>query len=298
MDCTSEPKGFHYVGQCIRPPSEAFSILIQATVGCSHNHCGFCGTYKGKRFTIKDQEILEQDFAFAARTCREQERVFIMDGDALIMPMRNWEWLLTQIREKLPWVTRVGSYANSKSIKRKSDEDLARLRELGLGILYYGIESGHTDVLQEIKKGADPEQLIEQGKRVKAAGIALSVTVLLGIGGIEGSLAHARATGELLSQMDPDYVGALTLMLLEGTPMGDAAANGEFHLPNAKGMLAELREMLAHTDLSDGLFHANHASNYLPIRAKLPEDKDGVLELIDAALEGRVGLKPEWLRAL
>ena len=221
-----------------------------------------------------------------------------MDGDALIMPMPHWEWLLERIGEKLPWVTRVGSYANSKGIKRKSDEDLVRLRELGLGILYYGIESGHADVLRDIKKGGTPEQLIEQGRRVKAAGIALSVTVLVGVGGVERSLEHARATGELLSAMDPDYVGALTLMLLGGTRMGDAAANGEFQLPGAHGMLTELREMFAHTDLSDGLFHANHASNYLPIRAKLPQDKGAVLELIDAALEGKVGLKPEWLRAL
>jgi radical SAM superfamily enzyme YgiQ (UPF0313 family) len=298
MECASEPQGFHYVGNCIRPPSEADSILIQATLGCSHNKCAFCVTYKDKRFTIKDQKILEQDILFASRHCQRQRRVFIMDGDALIMPMKRWEWLLGQIREKLPWVTRVGAYANTKSIAMKSDEDLKRLKELGLGILYVGVESGHPQVLADIVKGAGPEKLIKQGQRVKQAGIKLSVTVLLGIGGVEGSLEHARATGKLLSAMDPDYIGALTLMVIPGTPLGDQAERGEFQLPDAMGMLAELREMIANTDLSGGLFYANHASNYLPVKASLPKDKEQTLALLDAALQGQVGLKPEWMRAL
>ncbi len=298
MDCASEPQGFDYVGNCIRPPSEADSILIQATLGCSHNKCTFCGTYKDKRFTIKDRSILESDLRFAQKHCQRQRRVFIMDGDALIMPMRHWEWLLGEIRQRLPWVTRVGAYANSKGVALKSDEDLKRLRELGLGILYYGLESGHPQVLKDIRKGGGPEKHITQGQRVKAAGIKLSVTVLLGIGGVDLSLEHARETGRVLSGMDPDYVGALTLMLIPGTPLGDAYQRGEFHLPDARGMLLELREMIAHTDLSGGLFYANHASNYLPIKARLPQDKEAALALIDSALQGRVGLKPEWMRAL
>jgi len=298
MDCASEPQGFDYVGFCIRPPSEADSILIQATLGCSHNKCTFCGTYKDKRFAIKDRSILENDLRFAQKHCQRQKRVFIMDGDALIMPMKNWEWLLGQIREKLPWVTRVGAYANSKAVAMKSDEDLKRLKELGLGILYYGLESGHPRVLKDITKGAGPEKHIEQGQRVKAAGIKLSITVLLGIGGSERSLEHARETGRVLSGMDPDFVGALTLMLVPGTPLGDAHERGEFSLPDARGMLMELREMIASTNLSGGLFYANHASNYLPIKARLPQDKESALALIDSALQGQVGLKPEWMRAL
>jgi radical SAM superfamily enzyme YgiQ (UPF0313 family) len=298
MDCASEPTGFHYVGNCIRPPSEADSILIQATIGCSHNKCAFCGTYKDKRFAIKDRAILEQDLAFAQRYCRHQRRVFIMDGDALVMPMRHWEWLLGEIRRRLPWVERVGTYANSKAVALKSDQDLRRLKELGLGIVYYGLESGHPEVLKRVNKGATPEKHITQGRRVKEAGILLSVTVLLGIGGVELSLEHARETGRVLSAMDPDYVGALTLMLIPGTPLCDAYERGEFQLPDPAGMLLELREMIAHTELSDGLFFANHASNYLPIKAHLPQDKAAALALIDQALAGRVGLRPEWLRAL
>ncbi|KMY66091.1 radical SAM protein [Desulfocarbo indianensis] len=298
MDCASEPQGFDYVGFCIRPPSEADSILLQATLGCSHNKCTFCGTYKDKRFAIKDRSILENDLRFAQKHCQRQKRVFVMDGDALIMPMKNWEWLLGQIREKLPWVTRVGAYANSKAVAMKSDEELKRLKELGLSILYYGLESGHPQVLKDITKGAGPEKHITQGQRVKAAGIKLSVTVLLGIGGSERSLEHARETGRVLSGMDPDFVGALTLMLVPGTPLGDAHERGEFSLPDARGMLMELREMIASTNLSGGLFYANHASNYLPIKARLPQDKESALALIDGALQGQVGLKPEWMRAL
>jgi radical SAM superfamily enzyme YgiQ (UPF0313 family) len=298
MDCASEPTGFDYVGNCIRPPSEAYSILIQATLGCSHNKCGFCGTYRDKRFAIKDQAILERDLEFASKHCQRQRRVFIMDGDALIMPMKRWEWLLGQIKKKLPWVTRVGAYANSKGVAMKSDQDLARLQELGLGILYFGVESGHPEVLKNIVKGATPEKLIEQGRRVKKAGIKLSVTVLLGVGGTALSLEHAKATGELLSKMRPDYVGALTLMLIPGTPLHEAYERGEFQLPGVEGMLRELREIIAHTDLGGGLFYSNHASNYLPIKAVLPRDRENTLALIDEALQGRVGLKPEWMRAL
>lgn len=295
----AEPNGFDYVGYCIRPPSEAYSILIQATLGCSHNKCTFCGSYRDKRFAIKDQATLERDLAFAERHCRRQDRVFIMDGDALIMPMKRWEWLLTQIRERLPWVRRVGAYANAKGVSMKSDEELKRLKELGLGILYYGVESGHPQVLKDIRKGSTPEKLIREGRRVKAAGIRLSVTVLLGIGGLAMGQEHARATGELLTAMDPDFIGALTLMLIPGTELGDKAlAGGGFQLPDAPAMLAELREMIAHTNLSGGLFYANHASNYLPIKARLPQDKERTLALIDQALAGKVGLRPEWARAL
>lgn len=298
MDCASEPQGFDYVGQCIRPPSEANSILLQATLGCSHNKCAFCGTYQGKRFAIKDQAILESDIRFAQINCQRQNKVFIMDGDALIMPMKRWEWLLGEIKEKLPWVTRVGTYANSKAVRMKSDQELRRLRELGLKIAYYGLETGHPDLLKEIRKGAGPETHIKCGQRLKAAGIKVSVTVLVGIGGTGRSMEHARETGRVLSGMDPEFIGALTLMILPGTELGKQAQRGEFDLPDAKAMLKELREMIAHTNLTGGLFYANHASNYLPVKARLPQGKEEALALIDGALDGKVELKPEWMRAL
>ncbi|MFP4036524.1 MAG: radical SAM protein [Desulfobacteraceae bacterium] len=291
-------EGMHYEGTCIRPPSEADSILLQVTLGCSHNKCTFCGTYKDKLFTIKDNDTILSDILFASKYMRRQDRVFLMDGDALIIPQKRLMWILDRIKEHLPWVRRVGAYANTKGIKLKSPEELRALRENGLVILYVGVETGDDEVLRAVRKGTDSQNLIAMGRKIKEAGIKLSVTVLLGIAGVERSLEHARATGRVLSEMDPDYVGALSLMLIPGTPLYEDYRRGKFVLPDQRGLLRELREMLAHTNLSSGLFFSNHASNYLPIKARLPKGKQDALDLIDAALRGDVGLRPEWMRAL
>jgi len=299
MDCDTVPEGMDYQGVVIRPPSEADSILLQATLGCSHNKCTFCGTYKDKRFSIKDQETILADLRFAREYCRRQRRLFIMDGDALVMPHTKLVWLLERIKEYLPWVTRVGLYANAKSVRLKTDEQLRQYVELGVGIAYYGVETGHRELLKKIKKGSTPETLIAQGRRLRQAGMKLSVTVLLGIGGRALSLEHARATGELLSALDPEYVGALTLMVLENTELGQDYLAGRFEPPGTRELLLELREMLAATDLGRGhMFFSNHASNYLPIKVVYPEGKPRALSLIDQALSGEVGLRPEWMRAL
>jgi len=293
-----EVDGLDHQGYCIRPPSEAYSILIQATLGCSHNKCTFCDAFKNKRFAIKNKSIWEKDLDFASRYCRRQNRVFIMDGDAFVMPMRHWEWLLTNIAERLPWVERIGAYANAKSVAMKSDEELQRLRELGLSILYYGVESGHPDVLEKVRKGGNPEKLHAQARRLKDAGFILSVTVILGLAGRQGSLAHAVATGDLLSRIDPDFVGALTLMLPPGAPITKEVRDGNLEMPNQAELLAELGVLFSHTNLTKGMFTANHASNYLPIRAHLPEDKEEVMDIIRKALDGKISLRPEWMRAL
>ncbi|MFH1135693.1 MAG: radical SAM protein [Pseudomonadota bacterium] len=298
MTSSVEPDGFDYQGMVIRPPSEADSILIQATLGCSHNKCSFCGTYRGKRFAIKDEEIVARDLAFARKYCRRQDKLFLMDGDALIIPQERLVRLLEKIREMLPWVRRVGAYANSKSIKMKSDEELARLRELGLGILYYGVESGDDVTLDRINKGADSDRLLTQGLRARRAGFKLSVTVLLGIGGRERSREHARATGELLTKMDPDFVGALTVMVIPGTRLAEEQAAGTWTLPGQMEILRELREMVAATRLTRGMFFSNHASNYLALKIRYPHGQVEALGVIDLALSGKVGLKPEWMRAL
>jgi radical SAM superfamily enzyme YgiQ (UPF0313 family) len=288
----------HYEGNIIRPPSEANSILLQITVGCSRNKCTFCGTYQGERFKIKSDEMIMSDIEFAATHCRRQRRVFLCDGDALIIPQKRLLAILDRIKERLPWVTRVGAYANSKSLKMKTMDQLQTLRQRGLGILYMGLETGDDVTLKAINKGALATAMIEMGRKAKAAGFKLSITVLLGIAGRARSQIHARETGRVLSAIDPDYIGALSLMLIPGTPLHDDYAAGRFPLLDAKEMLAELRTMFANTHLSKGLFHANHASNYLSIKARLPKDRDSVLELIDKALAGEIELKPEWLRAL
>jgi radical SAM superfamily enzyme YgiQ (UPF0313 family) len=212
--------------------------------------------------------------------------------------MKRLVWILDRIREHLPWVKRVGAYANAKSIKMKSLEDLVTLREKGLGILYLGVETGDEALLQKICKGTTAENLIQMGRKVRETGIKLSVTVLLGIAGKAHSLNHARATGQLLSAMDPNYVGALTVMLIPGTPLHEEWLHGGFELPDERELLVELREMIAHTHLSRGLFFSNHASNYLPVKARMPGGKQEALDLIDRALRGEVGLRPEWMRAL
>ncbi|RLC31376.1 MAG: radical SAM protein [Deltaproteobacteria bacterium] len=288
----------HYEGICIRPPSEAFSILLQVTVGCSHNKCTFCGAYKEKRFAIKDDAIILRDIRFASETMKRQTRVFLMDGDALIIPQKRLIWILDRIHEHLPWVTRVGAYANAKSIRMKSLKDLVELKKKGLGILYLGVETGDDEILKKVRKGTDSQTLVKMGRKVRQAGIKLSVTVLLGIAGREGSLRHARLTGQLLSAMDPNYVGALTVMLRRNTPLYEDYCNGRFELLTEKEILPELREMIAHTHLSRGLFFSNHASNYLPLRARLPRGKQDALDLLDHAMAGRVALRPDWMRGL
>jgi radical SAM superfamily enzyme YgiQ (UPF0313 family) len=294
----SEMEDMHYEGNCIRPPSEAFSILLQVTLGCSHNKCTFCGTYPDKRFAIKDDRIILSDILFASKYMKRQNKVFLMDGDALIIPQKRLIWILEMIRKHLPWVKRVGAYANAKGLKLKSPEELTQLRKNGLGILYLGVETGDDTLLKEIKKGASAQHLIKMGKKAMAADIKLSVTVLLGIGGKQKSLVHARATGKLLTAMDPNYIGALTVMLIPGTQLYEDHVNGKFELPSERELLLELREMIANTDLSRGMFFSNHASNYLPVKVRYPRGKQAALDMIDRALNGEIELRPEWMRAL
>ncbi len=298
MEFPLEGEGMHYEGYCIRPPSEANSILLQVTVGCSHNRCTFCGSYKEKSFRIKDDRTILSDILFASKYMKGQDRVFLMDGDSLIIPQERLMGILDRIKEHLPWMRRVGAYANAKGIKKKSLEELTQLRENGLGILYLGVESGDDAILRRVHKGTSAQNLIDMGRKVREAGMKLSVTVLLGIAGRERSIEHARATGKLLSVMDPNYVGALTVMLIPGTPLHEDYTSGKFQLPTERELLLELREMIVHTHLTMGLFFSNHASNYLPIRAKLPRGKNEALTLIDRALKGEIPLKPEWMRAL
>ena len=288
----------HYEGNIIRPPSEANSILLQVTVGCTRNKCTFCGTYAGERFRIKPDSIIMEDIDFAAQYARRQRRLFLCDGDALVIPQKRLLKILQTIKERLPWVTRVGAYANAKSLDMKTPEELAILKAHGLGIVYMGLETGDDVTLKKINKGAASKQMIAMGRKAKDAGLKISITVLLGIAGRQRSQIHAEETGRVLSAIDPDYIGALSLMLIPGTPLFDDYRSAKFSLIEPDGMLAELRTMFAATNLSRGLFHANHASNYLPIKARLPKDKETTLNLIDQALEGKIALKPEYLRAL
>ncbi len=288
-----------YEGMIIRPPSEAYSLLLQVTVGCSHNKCNFCPTYKGGKFRIKSFAEIEEDILEASRY-RAVEKIFLCDGDALIIPQHRLVEILLSIQQHIKGVKRVGCYANAKSILRKTPEELLQLREMGLQIVYLGVETGNEDLLKKISKGATYAQMVEAGRRIKDAGIFLSATVLLGIGGIEKSVEHALDTARILTDIDPDYVGALTVMVVPGTPLYEDCVNGLFVLPDTFGFLRELEVMVAHTEFTNCFFTSNHASNYLPIRARMPQEKEQTLSMIQQVIASGDNrrLRPEYLRGL
>lgn len=287
-----------YQGTVIRPPSEADSIILQVTCGCSHNRCTFCGAYRDQTFRIKSDEIIDADLAFAARWCRRQRRVFLADGDVLSLSERRLVSLFTRIKEHLPWISRITLYGNAKNIRHKTVEQLVRLKELGLSRIYMGLESGHDPTLVAIKKGVTSADMVAAAEKVRAAGIFLSVTVLLGIAGKVNSQAHAKTTGEILSRMRPNQIAVLALMLVPGTSLYEKFQAGDFELPAAHQMLQELRTMLEHITVERAQFQANHASNYLSLDGRLPRDRQRLLALIDAGLSDAGRLKPENLRAL
>jgi len=288
-----------YEGLIIRPPSEAYSLLLQVTVGCSHNRCTFCGTYRQKKFKIKPLEQIEKDLQEAG-TYGPISRLFLCDGDSLIIPQPRLVEILKMIKRYLPGLERIGSYANTKSIIRKSVDELKELRDLGLKILYLGVETGNASLLTKISKGATREKMAEAARRVKEAGIELSVTVILGIGGIEKSIEHAMDTASLLTEMDPDYVGALTLMLVPQTELYEDYRAGRFVLPDKIGFIRELYLMIANSNFTNCYFTSNHASNYLPIKARLPGQKEKILKMIGAVIEENdvSRMRPEYLRGL
>lgn len=289
----------HYEGNVIRPPSEWNSIILQVTVGCSHNKCTFCGAYKEVGFRIKDEATVFRDIAFAAAHCRGQKRVFLADGDVLILSQQRLIRILTAIRQHLPWVTRVSLYGNAKAILSKTTAQLQELKELGLDRVYMGLESGNDEVLSRIRKGADAGRMIRAARHVKDAGFFLSVTVLLGIGGINYSQQHARDTGRVLSRMHPNQIAALTLMVMENTPLFNAMTEGgDFTLPDTTTLLSELHDIIDNIDVERCQFQANHASNYLDINCRLPRDKEKILKEIKEAQLGRTPLRSEHLRRL
>jgi radical SAM superfamily enzyme YgiQ (UPF0313 family) len=287
-----------YEGMIFRPPSEADSLILQATVGCSYNRCTFCGAYQGKRFRIKSFEEIKEDIDEVIPY--RIRRVFLADGDALVIPQKELLRILSYLRAKLRGLQRIGIYANAKDILRKDVEGLKALKGLGVGIIYLGLESGDPEVLKRIKKNANVDELIRAGRRAKESGILLSVTVILGLGGIEGSEAHAAKTGEVLSEMDPDYVGALSLMVAPGTPIEKEIETGKLVLPTPFGLIQELETIIAHCQFTRCFFASNHASNYLPLRIRMPEEKEGALKRIREVLRRKDPdlLRPEYLRAL
>jgi radical SAM superfamily enzyme YgiQ (UPF0313 family) len=243
---------------------------------------------------------VKEDIDEASSYRSEIQRVFLADGNALAIPQKELLRILNYVKGKLDSLERVGIYANAKDILQKEVEELRELKRLGLGIIYLGVESGNREVLKRIKKNATIDQLIRAGRRVKESGILLSVTVLLGIGGIEKSKAHAEDTGKILSNMDPDFVGALSLMVVPGTPIEKEIESGKLILPTPFGLIQELETMIENCQFTRCFFASNHASNYLPLRIRMPEEKEEALRRIREVLRKRDPelLRPEYLRAL
>ena len=288
-----------YDGFIIRPPSEADSLILQYTIGCSHNQCIFCPAYKEKLYRVRSLGEMEREVLGCIPAFADTRRIFLADGDALGATQQELLALFGLLKRHFLQLQRVGMYASARSILGKSAEELVQLREQGLGIVYLGIESGDDELLAWMQKGVNATEMAEAGLKVKAAGIKLSVTVLLGIGGSTRSKEHARATGRLLSRIDPDYVGALTTMVVPGTLLHRLEQAGDFRSASPFEILAELGAMLERTEMR-GLFFANHASNYLPLRVRMPSGRDRAVEMIRQCIkEGDgTGLRPEGMRRL
>ena len=301
-----QPPGWYnrdmrYYGAVIRPPSEASSLIVQVTYGCSNASCDFCGTYLGKPFAVRPPDEVERDIVDLPLAVKERvRRVFLADGDALALSRHRLEHILALLRRELPALERVSSYANARNLLTKAVDDLDAIRAAGLELLYLGLESGDDETLAAIHKGVTVAEQIEGCARATAAGFELSITAILGLAGRERSLAHARATGAALSAIDPPYIGVLSLMVEPGTRIAARVAAGEFVVPDAFAMVRELREMVAATDVTDALFRSNHASNYLPMGGRLPHDKGTMLAALDTVLAtpDEAHLKPEEWRLL
>jgi radical SAM superfamily enzyme YgiQ (UPF0313 family) len=288
----------HYIGNVIRPPSEAYSIILQVTTGCSHNKCTFCGAYKDQPFTIKDQHIVKEDLEFARNHCKNQKRLFLADGDVLILPQRKLVALLLDIRNTLPWVNKVSLYGSAKAIRSKSYEELKELKSLGLDRVYMGLESGCDEVLEQVVKGETSKSMIDAGRAVRRAGLFLSVTALLGLGGKKLSKQHAYQTAITLNSMKPNQVAVLTLMILENTPLAASIKDGSFELLSPLDILQELHHLLENLNDFRCQFHANHASSYLPLSGRLPKDHKRLLEQVSQGIAGSIETVPEHRRAL
>jgi radical SAM superfamily enzyme YgiQ (UPF0313 family) len=288
-----------YEGQVYRPPSEADSYILQATLGCSWNHCTYCDMYRSKPYRVRALEETLSDIR-AARLAfgGDVEKVFVADGDALVMDLEHWEAILTATREAFPRLRRVSAYATAMNLGEKTPEELARLRQLGLSLLYIGPETGDDTTFKRVAKGADFEGHVEAARRAREAGMSLSVIFLLGVGGTDRSQEHAEASARLITEMDPEFLSLLTLTVTPGTPLAKLQEPGKFVLPEVEGMLEEIRTIVTLAEPTDAVFRTNHASNYLPLSGQLPRDRDQILAVVDRALSGEIGLRPEWTRGL
>lgn len=282
----------------IRPPQEATSFLLQVTTGCSANHCSFCAAYAGKIFSIKSDREIFQDIEDYKNAYGGARRVFLMDGDALAAKNEKLVPVLEKLQESFPNLARVSSYANGFNISVRSDEELKELYDNKLRMVYMGLESGSQKVLSRCGKRATRDEMIEAVRRLEACGIKSSVIVLLGLGGKEASTEHVRGTIEALNKMQPRYLSFLTVMFIPGTPLYAEAAAKKFTKIDILDTLREARDIIKGLDLKKTIFRSNHSSNYLPLKGRLPKDKERLIEGLQQGIDGEIDLTAEGSRGL
>lgn len=288
-----------YEGDIYRPPSEAYSYILQITIGCAHNKCTFCGSFKAKQFRIRKLEEVYEDLNMAREYYRKVGRIFLADGDALVCKNEYLLSILKRIKEQFPECQRVGIYGRAKDVLRKTDEELAELRDNGITILYIGVESGNPEILRRINKGETREELIEAVQRVNRIGIETSLTFLSGIGGRDLWRENAIDTGTMISEMEPTYASFLTLMLVPGTDLYEQHRRGEFELLTPEEVLKEAELMLENINVKNKcIFRSNHASNYVALKGDLPQDKERMLEQLRTAQNHSEMWKDERFRML
>ncbi|MBE6035168.1 radical SAM protein [Aminipila sp.] len=288
-----------YEGNIFRPPSEAYSLIVQVTIGCTHNKCTFCSMFKDKKFRVREvQEVLE-DLETARKYYRHVEKIFLADGDALCLSNNKLLVILERIRRLFPECQRVGVYGTPQDVLTKSHDELVQLRNNGIGIIYIGAESGSQKVLEAVNKGVTREQLIEAVKKIEAAGIRASVTFISGLGGTEYMIEHAVDTASMISEMQPSYVGLLTLMVDSAAPIYQEIRDGRFKVLTAEEVLGETALMLKNIHVTKKcVFRSNHASNYVSLKGDLPQDKEKMMNQLKRAMENTNLIKDERFRAL
>lgn len=287
-----------YIGNVYRPPSEAKSFILQATIGCSHNNCSFCDMYKADQFRVRSLEDILADLSEASHLPFPYRRLFIADGDALVMPAASLIAIFDAARQAFPQLERIGIYASPKSVQTKTDDELKQLKSKGLDIAYLGLESGDEQILRDVNKGATAEEILVAGQRLKAAGMLVSVTLISGLGGQDRLAEHALHSARILSQMEPDYLGLLTLHLNEQTPIYSRVQSGALKLLTPEQVLEELELLVSNLQVSNLVFRSNHASNYWVLAGQLPQDRDRLLEEIKLARTGLIQSRSEWMRSL
>ena len=298
------PEPGRYEGDIYRPPGEWRSYLLQCTIGCSNNTCTFCGMYKDKRFRIRPlDEILEDidmaEFYYRSACPTRIKRVFLCDGDAIVMKQEELLTILETLYKKFPYLERVNTYAGPRSTMTKTPDQLKELREAGLYRAYLGVETGSDTLLKKVKKGVNAEEMLEAGLRLKSAGIDLWTIIIMGLAGPgDASREHALATADLINRMGPQHCSAMTYMCAEGTPMGDDVRAGRFRMLTQREVLEETKLFMENIKTGPLHFTSDHASNYLPLKGTLPDQREQLCALVDGALSGSVRTRGEWSRGL